>query len=305
MFFLRSKRIIKTSFINFFRNGWLSLTATLIMMLALIIVGMFLAMNVSTNRLVKELENKIDIVVNFTEDASEAQIQQVKAELLAQSGIKSVRYISKEDALAEFKSRSNVKSEIRDLVSSEDNPLPRGLQIQSVETEELEIVATITESPTYKKIIDSSTYDDNKYLIERINSMGEFVKKFGLVLAGFFILIASLVVANTIRLAVMFREQEIEIMRLVGASESFVKIPFLIEGFLYGFFALAVALFLSYFGLGLVTAVIKNSEFYDLWQKFVPIYYEEFWYIALAQLLVGSFVGIGASWLSVRKNVKI
>ncbi len=305
MFFLRSKRIIKTSFINFFRNGWLSLTATLIMMLALIIVGIFLAMNISTNRLIKELENKIDIVINFTEDASDAQIQKVKAELLARPEIKSVRYISKEDALAEFKSRSNVKSEIRDLVSSQDNPLPRGLQIQSVETEQLEVVATITESPTYKKIIDSSTYDDNKYLIERINSMGEFVKKFGLVLAGFFILIASLVVANTIRLAVMFRAQEIEIMRLVGASESFVKIPFLIEGFLYGFFALTVALFLSYFGLGLVTAVIKNSEFYDLWQKFVPIYYEEFWYIALAQLLVGSFVGIGASWLSVRKNVKI
>lgn len=275
------------------------------MMLALIIVGIFLAMNISTNRLIKELENKIDIVINFTEAASDAQIQKVKAELLARPEIKSVRYISKEDALAEFKSRSNVKSEIRDLVSSEDNPLPRGLQIQSVETEQLEIVATITESPTYKKIIDSSTYDDNKYLIERINSMGEFVKKFGLVLAGFFILIASLVVANTIRLAVMFREQEIEIMRLVGASESFVKIPFLIEGFLYGFFALAVALFLSYFGLGLVTTVIKNSEFYNLWQKFVPIYYEEFWYIALAQLLVGSFVGIGASWLSVRKNVKI
>lgn len=275
------------------------------MMLALIIVGIFLAMNISTNRLIKELENKIDIVINFTEAASDAQIQKVKAELLARPEIKSVRYISKEDALAEFKSRSNVKSEIRDLVSSEDNPLPRGLQIQSVETEQLEIVATITESPTYKKIIDSSTYDDNKYLIERINSMGEFVKKFGLVLAGFFILIASLVVANTIRLAVMFREQEIEIMRLVGASESFVKIPFLIEGFLCGFFALAVALFLSYFGLGLVTTVIKNSEFYNLWQKFVPIYYEEFWYIGLAQLLVGSFVGIGASWLSVRKNVKI
>lgn len=283
----------------------MSLTATLIMMLALIIVGMFLAINISTNKLVKELENKIDIVVNFKETASDAQIQQVKAELLARPGIKSVRYISKEDALAEFKSRTNVKSEIRDLVSSEDNPLPRGLQIQSVDTKELEVVATITESTQYKSIIDSSSYDDNKYLIERIDSMSEFVKKFGLALAGFFILIASLVVANTIRLAVMFRAQEIEIMRLVGASESFVKIPFLIEGFLYGFFALIIASFITYFGLGLVTTVIKSSDFYDLWQKFVPIYYEEFWYIVLAQLLVGSLVGISASWLSVRKNVKI
>jgi cell division transport system permease protein len=135
--------------------------------------------------------------------------------------------------------------------------------------------------------------------------MSNFVKKFGLGLACFFILIASLVVANTIRLAVMFRSQEIEIMRLVGASEPFVKIPFLIEGFLYGFFALIIASLLTYFGLGVVTAFMKNSEFYDIWQKFVPIYYEEFWYIVLAQLIIGSFVGVGASWLSVRKNVKI
>jgi len=305
MFLLRTKRIIKTSIINFFRNAWLSLTATLIMMLALVIVGLFLAINLSANKMVKDLKDKIDIVVNFKDTASEAQIQQVKAELLSRSGIKSVTYISKDEALAEFKSRSTVKKEIRDLVSDEDNPLPRGLQIQSVDPKEFEVVATITQSPLYKNLIDSSSYDDNKDLINRIDSMSEFVKKFGLGLAGFFVLIASLVVANTIRLAVMFRAKEIEIMRLVGASESFVKIPFLIEGFLYGFFALIVASLITYFGLGLASSFVKGSEFYDLWQKLVPVYYQEFWYIVLVQLAIGSFVGVGTSWLSVSRNVKI
>ena len=135
--------------------------------------------------------------------------------------------------------------------------------------------------------------------------MSNFVKKFGLALAGFFIVIASLVVANTIRLAVMFRENEIEIMRLVGASESFVKIPFLIEGFFYCLFALIAASLITYFGLGVASSLVKSSEFYDLWRQFAPIYYQNFWYIVTIQLTIGTVVGVGASWLSVNRNVKI
>ncbi len=302
---LRIKRIIKTSIINFFRSGWLSLTATLIMMLALIIVGVFATINLSTNKIVAELKNKIDIVVNFKDTASDAQIQKFKSELLGRPNITSVEYISKEDALAEFKSRSSVKREIRDLVSSEDNPLPRGLRIQSVDVQEFDFVSTLAKSATYSSYIDSSSYDDNKDLIARINSLGDFVKKFGLGLAIFFILVAALVVANTVRLAVMFRAKEIEIMRLVGASESFVKIPFLIEGFLYGLFALVLSMLIIYFGLGLVLKFTQGTQFFSFMNRFAPIYYGEFWYISLIQFVVGSAVGVVSSWLSINRSVKL
>lgn len=302
---LKIKRILKTSFENFFRNGWLSLTATLIMMLALVIVGVFSTMTFSANKVVADLKNKVDIVVNFKDAASEAQIQQMKATLLAREGISSVRYISKNDALVEFQSRSSVRQEIREMVTSEDNPLPRGLQVQSVDPNEFKYVSDLTKTPEYSQIVDSSTYDDNKDLIAKIDSGSKFVERMGLALAIFFVTIAAMVVGNTIKLAVAFRSKEIEVMRLVGASESFVKIPFLVEGFLYAFFGLIISSIIIYFGFGLIGSIAENTEYDQFYSLLAPVYYKNFWIIVLIQLLVGAVISIGSSWFSMRKNVKI
>jgi cell division transport system permease protein len=302
---LKAKRILKTSLENFFRNGWLSLTATLIMMLALIIVGVFSTMTFSANKVVSQLKNKVDIVVNFKDTASEAQIQQMKATLLAREGISSVKYISKNDALVEFQSRQSVRQDIREMVTSEDNPLPRGLQIQSVDPKEFEYVSDLAKSGTYASIVDSSTYDDNKDLITKIDSGSRFVERMGLGLAIFFVVIAAMVVANTVKLAVAFRSNEIEVMRLVGASESFVKIPFLIEGFLYAFFGLILSAVIIYFGFGLIGSIAKGTDYEQFYSLLAPVYYQNFWIIVLVQLGVGTIISIGSSWFSTRRNVKL
>ena len=163
---LRIQRIIKAAFLSFFRNGWLSLAATLILTLALLSVGASLVISLSTNKIVKDLKDKVDIVVNFKDEASESLIQQLKSDLMVRSNIQSVRYISKEDALREFKSRATVKTEVRELVTPDDNPLPRGLQIQSVDFDEYAYVAELIKKPAYASYVDSSSYEDNKLLIE-------------------------------------------------------------------------------------------------------------------------------------------
>ncbi|MCX6809565.1 MAG: permease-like cell division protein FtsX [Candidatus Berkelbacteria bacterium] len=300
----RIKRIFREAFVDFWRNGWLSVTATLIMTLALLTTGVFLVMYLSTNKIIHDLKDKVDIVVNFKDEASESLIQQLRSELMARPQIKSVKYISKADALEEFKSRPSVKVEVRQMISSEDNPLPRGLQIQSVDLKEFEYVSNITKNPIYAPHIDSSSYDDNKSLIENINATTKFAERLGLALSSFFMLIAILVVFNTIKLAVYFRAKEMEIMRLVGASESFVKTPFLIEGFLYGFFATVVSTGLIYFTINLLAAVSKNTILDKFIVRLLPIYYQEFWFIVGVELFIGTVLGLGASWLSIRKNVK-
>jgi len=301
----RIQRIIKTAFVSFYRNGWLSVTATLIMALALISIGIFLIISLSTNKIVQDLKGKVDIVINFKDEASDAMIQQLKSDLLIRPNIQSVRYISKEDALREFKSRTNVKREIRELVTAQDNPLPRGLQVQSVDFGEYEYVAALVKKASYAPYIDSSSYEDNKLLIENINNATKFVERFGLALSIFFIIVAMLVVFNTIRLAVAFKQKEIEIMRLVGASDSFVRIPFLIEGFLYGFFATIVSTVLILGAILLVGSFSQTTIFARFVAKVLPIYYGEFWFIIGVQLLIGVVIGVGSSWLSIRKNVKI
>jgi len=281
------------------------LTATLIMTLAVLTVGVFLLLFMSTNKIVAELKDKIDIVVNFKDSASEQVIQKLKTDLLSREKIKSVKYISKEDALEEFKSRRSVKVEVRQLVTPEDNPLPRGLQIQSVDFKEFDYVSNLIKSPAYASYIDSSSYDDNKQLIESINSSTKFVQRLGLGLSLFFIIIATLVVFNTVKLAVVFRSKEIEVMRLVGASEVFVKYPFLIEGSMYAILAVAASTAVVFLAISILQALGGGTVFDQFAQRLIPVYFEEFWFVILVQTMVSLVIGLGASWMSLRKNVKI
>lgn len=298
------RRIIKTGFLNFFRNGWLSLTATLIMSLALLSVGVFLILALSTNKIVHDLKDKVDIVVNFKDSASESLIYQLKSDLMIRPEIKLVKYISKEDALKEFKARESIKQEVRDIVTPDDNPLPRGLQIQSVDLKEYDYVAELIKRPSYAPYIDSSSYDDNKTLIENINQSVRFIERVGVGLSSLFILIAILVVFNTVRLAVTFRSKEIEIMRLVGALETFVKAPFLIEGFLYGFFALIISEILIVSGAQISEKLSSGTMFEKFIEKIIPMYYENFVFILVTLAIVGTVIGVGASYLSLRRHVK-
>jgi len=302
---IKIKRILKTAFIDFVRNGWLSLTATLIMTLAVLTVGVFLLLFLSTNKIVAELKDKVDIVVNFKDSASEQIIQQLKTDLLSREQIKSVKYISKEDALEEFKSRRSVKVEVRQLVTPEDNPLPRGLQIQSVDFKEFDYVSNLIKSSAYASYIDSSSYDDNKQLIESIDNSTKFVQRLGLGLSLFFIIVATLVVFNTVRLAVIFRSKEIEVMRLVGASEVFVKYPFLIEGSMYAILSVVVSTAVVFLAINILQALGGGTVFDQFAQRLIPVYFEEFWFVILVQTMVSLVIGLGASYMSLRKNIKI
>lgn len=302
---IRFKRILKEALTDFLRNGLLSATTTLIMTMALLCVGIFMVVFLSTNQAIADLKGKIDIVINFKDEASESLIQQLKAELLARPSIKSVRYISKEDALNEFKSRESVKVEVRQIITPEDNPLPRGLQVQSVDLAEYDYISALTKSPIYQPFIDSSSHDDNKLLIENINDSIKVTERVGFALSGLFLLIAALVVSNTIRLTVHFRNKEIEIMRLVGASESYVKMPFLIEGIIYGTLATIISTLLIYGSTLILKKVATTSILSRFVDKVAPVYFHEFWFITLTMLVIGIVIGFGASWFSTRRNVKL
>ena len=302
---IRIERILKTSFINFFRNGWLSVSATLIMTLALLAIGSFFIINLSTDKIVAELKGKVDIVVNFKDTATDDLIGEFKNELLARSNIQSVRYISKEDALREFKARTTVKREVRELVTTQDNPLPRGLQVQSVDFNEYAYVSELAKDPLYAPYVDSSSYEDNKLIIENINNATKFIERFGIILSIFFTAVAILVVFNTVKMAVTYKSKEIEIMRLVGASDSFVRIPFLIEGFLYGLFALIISALIIFIVINVAASLSSSTIFARFVARMVPIYYQDFWFITALQAIVGAVIGVGSSWLSIRKNVRI
>lgn len=303
MILTKINRITGLGLVNAWRNRWLSIPAIFIITLTLTMMGTFIALSIFANATSEALKDKVTVQVDFNDSATEADIQGLQKALSAQAGVIAT-YISKEDALADFKSRSDIKQSTRDIVSKENNPLPRGLRIRSLELDDLTGVEAIVKQAKYKPIIYNFSYEDNKLLIERINSGTKFIKKSAAILTGVFVLVAILVTLNTIQMAIYSRKDEIEIMRLVGASQAYVRVPFYLEGALYGLISAILSFVLVYFGAKYFSSISMNylrGMDLDVYKIFMGY----FWEILLAQVATGIILGVVCSSVSIRKYVRI
>lgn len=242
-----SKRVIKWALKNFWRNGWLSTATISIMVLTLLVITILLMVNVVANAILDNLEKKIDISVYFKLAVPEEQILGVKFELEELEEIDSVAYTSQEDALLRFK--ENHKDNpvlLQSLEELDTNPLEASLNIKAKETRQYASINQFLESVYYQDIIDKVDYLQNKEVIEKLSNIVIDVKTAGLGLSLLLALIVFLVTFNSIRLAIYSSREEINIMRLVGASNWFIRGPFIVEGIFYGIIATVVTLAVLY-----------------------------------------------------------
>ncbi len=295
-------RIIKTALVSFWRNRWLSLAATLIMILTLVTISFFSGLLIITGKTTETLRSKVDMSVYFNDTTSKDQIFAIQNILLGRSDIKSVEYISKEKALELWRERNKDNEKIRNVISETDNPLPRSLEIQTEMPENLEKINNFLNSADYKPLVKEISYKKNKDLIDRLVKITSFIKLSGWSLSLVFVLISVLVIYNTIRLTIFARREEIEIMKLVGASDWYVRGPFIIEGI----------------GYGLLAAIISSLVFYSIFRLVVPDVENylgttnlsssylgfSIWFIVLVQFAVGLLLGILCSVLAIRKHLK-
>ena len=300
---VRLRRVVILGLVNFWRNKWMSVAAVLIIMMTLIMMGTFVVLSFFANNVSKALKNKVTVQVDFTEAAEEGDIQNLQQALSSQAGVVA-SYISKEDALADFKSRADIKQSTRDLIDASNNPLPRGLRVRSVELDNLSKVETIVKQPTYQPIIYNFSYDDNKLLIERINNGTKFIKKTAAYLTVIFVVVAIFVTLNTIQMAIYARRDEIEVMRLVGASRAYVKIPFYVEGALYGVVAALMSFVIIYFGTRYFSG-LSQSFLLSLDMDILKSIGGHFGTIMLSQLVAGLALGVVCSEISIRRYIRV
>lgn len=296
-------RLIKLGFTNFWRNRWLSLAATLIMALTLFIMSAFVIINIAISSTTNFLKSKIDLVVSFNDQPSDSQILDLKSLLETRSDVLSVKYLPKEEAYQRWLNL-NTPEKIKNLITPEENPLPRSLEIKARDPENLEGVATFLAQDNYKNIIRSISYQRNKDIIQKLINLTNFSKKLGFALSIIFIAIAILVILNTIRLTIFTRRDEIEIMRLVGAADYFIKLPFLLEAIFYSLFACVISALLLGLTLYLVT------PFFVRYLDEVPLdlmnfFWRNLGWIVLSQLLVGVLISSLCSLVSVRRHIRI
>lgn len=240
-------RIIKFAFQNFFRNFWLSFITISILILTLVTVNILIVMNFLANTAVESVQEKIDVSVYFNPDASDEAVQNVRSYLFSLSQVKDVKYISKEEALENFRSvHDDNDSIVTTLEELEENPLGATLIIKAHNSEDYPFILETLDNPEFTSYIEDKNYDNHKEIIEKIDYLTGRVRTFGVIISAVFVMIAVLIVINTIRVAIYTHREEIGIMKLVGASNWFVRMPFLVEAVLYSLLATLLIIGLVY-----------------------------------------------------------
>jgi len=299
--FTAIRRIIITAIRSLWRNRWLSLAAVLMMILTLFTISFFAGLLVVTNKTTESLREKVDISVYFNESTPKEQIFSLQNILLTRSDIKSVEYVSKEQALEIWRERNKDNEKIRNVISESDNPLPRSLDIKTEKPENLENIYNFLTKSDYQNQFKEISYRKNKDLIDKLVRITYFVKLVGWIVSALFAIVSILIVYNTIRLALFSRSSEIEIMRLVGASDLYVQGPFLIEGISYGIMA------------SIVTSVIFYLAFKVTFERSVGYLGVNIdpsslglnlWFILAGQLVVSLVLGAFSSILAVKKYIR-
>lgn len=309
MFWINIKRIIRSGFFSFWRNGFVSLSSILVMIVTLSVIGATIFSGAVLGSVLNQIKDKVDINVYFIRGAEEKDILSLKADLERLSEVlPPVLYMSKEDSLADFKKRhQNDQFTLQALDELGDNPLGATLNIKAKDPSQYQSIAdflknrnTLTSDGT--NIIDKVNYYQNKDAIDRLTSIMNSANKLGFALTLFLIIISVLITFNTIRLVIYMSRDEISVMRLVGASKNYIRGPFFVAGALYGFISAILTLIVFY---PITLWLGSTTENFFVGLNLFSYYTANFGQIFLIITLSGVFIGAISSFLAVRKYLKV
>ncbi len=304
------RRIIRAGLQSFWRGAFVSVASILVMTVTLFIIGVTVFAGVILGSGLDELRNKADVSIYFLTDAPEERIVEMKTSLEARPEVLSVDYVSRDQALAEFRERyKDDQLTLQALDELGENPLQASLQIQARDISQYEAIAEFAReqdvleegvAPTIDKI---SFYDENyRTALARLQGITDSASKLGFFVILVLIATTIAISFNTLRLAIYTSRDEIQVMRLVGAGQFYIRAPFMVEGLLYGLVAGTITLLLFYpltYWLGSATA-----DFFGGVNVF-SYYLRHFLWFVLMILGTGALLGAISSFLAVRRYLKI
>lgn len=250
MIFTAFKRITKTGFVNFWRNGFLSFAAIIVITLSLLAIGGLIFAGAFGRSLLNEVKSQVDINVYFSLQTPEADIVSVRNDIAKLPEVASTTYVSREQALAQFKTKWQDNALImQGLEEIGTNPFPASINIKAKEPGQYGGIADYLEkrNPTDDHgtpIIEKVNYEENKLIIDRLSRVIPTVEQTGTIIAIILAIVAIIVVFNTIRLITYTAREEISVMKLVGASNIYVRGPLVVSGIMYGIISGLVTLIL-------------------------------------------------------------
>lgn len=305
MIFLR--RVMKAGWQSFKRNVLVSSTAILILIITLSLITGVMLFNTMTNQILDALRDRVSIGVYFANNAPENQILQFKASLEQAAGVKSVEYVSRQEALENFRATHKDDETINEALDKlgGQNPLPPSLTIKADRTEDYPAIVDFVQKSEYKSIVYDIDYVKRQDAINNLGQISGNMSQIAIIAVAMMALISFLVSFNTLRLAIYNDRQKIAIMRLVGASNNFVRGPFIIQGIIYGVSSAFFTLFFFAILLQIIDSPVE-SYFRNLYPLELATYYANNWLKFFGiQLFLGVAIGVASSIIAIRRYLKV
>lgn len=285
----------KETFYSLFRNKFMAVASVLTVTLSMFILGVFLCAVLNINHMATYLENQVEMTVYLKDGLNTEQVMAVGKKLKALPDLKEIKFTNKDQAMAEFKQRLGDQQGILDAING--NPLPSSYSTSFATPASLKkAVSIVTQYPE----VDSVQYGQD--IIEQLYKVAQVIRIGGIILIVFLAGAELFIISNTIRLTVFARRREIQIMKYVGATNGFIRWPFIFEGMIIGFIGSGLSAFILWEGYKVVLMEMAQAGL-----VFIPLI--PLWpfigYMTVMLLAAGIIIGILGSTISLRKYMKV
>jgi cell division transport system permease protein len=301
------ERIIKSGVVNFFRNLSLSIAATAVMVVTLTIVLFSVIANATFTHTIDQITEKIDISVYLKDSVTDEQREDLISKVKDLQNVRGVEYVSKDDALEQYRKDNQDNLDLLLAISQTDNPLPATIQIKPNDPERIDEIKAVLETPDVKALqSDETSYSgDRKEAIDKITQATAFFRRAVLIGIIVFAIISMLIIFNTIQMAIFNRRDELTIMRLLGAGTWYIRGPFIVETMMYGVVAAVISLSLCNALFVVQSQAFDASSLGLLDIKYANAYFaENFWLFFGMQLAAGMTIGAISALIATKRYLK-
>lgn len=294
--------MLREGFINVFRNRILSLASVCAITAALFVLGLMMVLVYNLDSFMTDIESTMEVTVFLTDGTSAAAIERMEGQMAAWEGVYAVEFISKAQALENFRQEWGDKQYLLDGYGPDNNPLPDSFRIHVERPEYVE--AVVQRASVLSRVYRVQYSRDVVDTIERIASAARMI---GLTIVVILLIMAMIIVGNTIKMTIYSRRREINVMKYIGATDWYVRWPFLIEGLALGLFGAAAAAGFTTLVYHLLLSNMEQSPVPDSFLamfRLLPLQtvLPPLWTILLG---AGSVTGLLAGYLSLRKHLRV
>lgn len=301
-------RMVRYGINNFSRNTWLTIAATAVMTITLLVIFLTVVARQVLSDSLQSINDRVDISIYINKDAESAKVKELQSKIKHLSTVKEVTYLSSEQVRKDFAEQNKGDSSTLMSLNTATNVFPQKLAVKLKDINEVGQLRDFLKSDSTSKEIMSKTRKNSieeangGEIVRRIGSWVAFAAQAGAVLAVIFTVLSMLIVFNTIRMAIFSRKEEIQMMKLIGADRRFIRGPFIVEAIVYGFIAAIAA---TGIGMLLLTTGGPTLQGFGIIVEPTIQYMMTYGVFALiAMIIVGALIGTISSLLATQKYLK-